>query len=342
MFDDLKRIIEPFREISSLQRDIAYVLSLENNTNEGYYHQRMMLKSIVESLNQYGLPEIQRCLEIRNDSFLTEDDQNIIKENVEYYKERQNYNPEDYANLDIDFYKNLFEIKKLLIDFIVYIKNVRQKLEEQIRYSVFGDTKRPQSENIEVLYHTTISSKDVELNGFRKKWNDNEGLGGSNLLSSGKPGISFTSDFYVAKEIARCLKEAILISHGEIKKEHILDWADKDGIGYKVKETYKSVYGRTHFDPNFEWEQKNVFNLYRSYLANSENKSTNFFVKRYDPLFMSGDESFMKLLSTKTPNDVGIIAAECDMTNPDIMYLSSMHEYRVPVEAVLKIVKVIR
>lgn len=255
-----------------------------------------------------------------------------------------NYNP-----IRFNDYKNLRQIKDLLIDFQSIISSFEEKLVEQLRYWSQGDNEPPKRENVEILYHTTINSNELEQNGFVKNLNaKQQGLGGSNSSKSGNPSVSFTSDFYVAKEIARSLKEGIMIAHGEIDESDILHWAEQDGIKEKILDSFRSLYGRTFESKTLQeikgewiWHPYRVFDLYKIYLwfAKPQGKNS---IQRYNPVYTINSESLIDSFKSKSANDVGIIVAECDMTNPDILYLASMHEYRVPVESILKVVKVIR
>lgn len=342
--DNLEQIINWLKSSQEIER-IKYQL-----TDVIEYDNKYSLKRIPESVIRFYLPDIKFQFKIMIRDYLDEDDFNNIEFNIEDYLK---HDPElknfDYNSIQFNDYKNLKQIKDLLIDFQSTISSFEEKLNEQIRFWTRGDSEPPKRENIEILYHTTINSNDLEQNGFVKNLNaKQQGLGGSNSSKSGNPSVSFTSDFYVAKEIARSLREGIMISNGEIDENIIFNWADQDGIKEEVLNSFRNLYGRAFESETLQeikgewiWYPGRVFDLYKLYLWYAKPQGKNY-IERYNPVYTINSESLMNSFKSKSASDVGIVCAEIDMTNPDILYLSSMHEYRVPVESILKIVKVIR
>ena len=314
------------------------------------YSNQYSLRRIPESIIKFYLPDIKFQFRIKIRDFLDEDDfENIVYNILEYKKTDPKLINFNYNPIQFDDYKNLKKIKDLLINFQLTISSFEEALVEQIRFWSRGDSEPPKRESVETLYHTTINSNELEQFGFIKNLNaKQQGLGGSNSSKSGKPSVSFTSDFYVAKEIARSLKEGIMISHGEIDENEIFRWAEQDGIKESVIDSFRNLYGRAFESKTIQeingewiWYPYRVFDLYRLYLWYAKPQGKNY-IERYNPVYTISSESLMNSFKSKSPNDVGIIVAECDMTNPDILYLSSMHEYRIPTESILKIIKVIR
>lgn len=208
----------------------------------------------------------------------------------------------------------------------MWLKDAEGKLGELSRtYSRPGS--RPQDEKLEILYHTSINAKNLARTGFHAGPAQAAGIGGSTETKTGKPAISFTSDLYVAKEIRRALKEAILVAHGQVKRKDILDWSRREGILGGVLEAYHTLSGGGNPEDPFE-----VYSLYRAYLTIS---------KRYDPLFFGNQRRLFKAFQSKTPRDVGILVCQVNMRDPNIDYLAAMREYRVPADAVQKILKVL-
>ena len=260
----------------------------------------------------------------------------VRKTKIEFQKDLDNkqeridgelkyFNQEYYPNIDKNSYRKLFDIIHIFDNIVSNIEEAIPKFQSLNR--PFNSP--PEREDVEILYHTTINADKIFSQGFQKDWKG-EGLGGSNSDKMGNPSVSFTSNLYVAKEIARCLKEGIMIARGQIDGEDILNWAIQDGIIENVEDLMKSIWGKV--DNN---DPKSVFNLYRSYLAYSR-PGANF---RYNPYFVN---NIVDILKEKDQHNVGILAAEIDMTDPAIDYAPGMDEYRVPVRAIKKIVKILR
>lgn len=212
----------------------------------------------------------------------------------------------------------------------VWVQDAKEKLKELIKALKSGigvPPYLPETEKLEQLYHTSINAKTLARTGFHLGVQKTEGLGGSITTKSGKPAVSFTADFHVAKEIMRCLKEAILIAHRKLKRHHLIDWARRSNILPDVLRAAESISsGEPSEDP------VDVMALYQAYLA---------FSNRYNPVFFGNMEDLMRVLARKSPGDVAIMVCLVDMTNPDIEYLHSMREYRVPAISVKKILKVV-
>lgn len=212
--------------------------------------------------------------------------------------------------------------------------------------------------DFEILYHATPFIKEILSQGFKTK----EELGNVNMLGGDTSGgISFTADLKIAAEIARCLKETILIAQGKIKASDIIRlvkadrnfrhpssdnrlWPLDDFIG--TAKSNKFVRDKERVDPDYVKTMRNndfyksryqiqelsspkqVFEMYKRYLAYTR--------KRYNPLFFGADiESFVRL----DINNTGVLASKVDMSKT-IEYLHSMEEYRIPKESILKTWKV--
>lgn len=253
-----------------------------------------------------------------------------------------------FANADfaegLEAYGEFFETDPTLtvkqiaaeyIDFKKYIKEyVLPKMERlmQRRYAQTDkDMAHKNIERTETLYHATANAPEIFRNGFKTNFNQtSEGIGGSNLDKGGKPAISFTADLYVAKEIARCLKEAIMIAKGELDIYDIKTMALQEGTHKQIVDTMP-FFGK---EENLEGlEPKDVFEYYRLYLMYSP--------KRYDPLFFDS-RGLMNIFKTKNVEDVGVLVCKVDMTDPNILYLSSMEEFRVNPKNVVSIEEILR
>mgnify|MGYP003558936127 FL=1 len=118
-----------------------------------------------------------------------------------------------------------------------------------------------------------------------------------------------------------------MIAKGQLDFYEIKTWALQEGLDETIS---------NHFvdfpEEKQSWTPDETFSYYRYYLALS--------TLRYDPLFVNTGD-IMKLLSTKQPEDVGILVCKIKMTDPAISYFQSMEEYRVPPGSVISIDKVL-
>lgn len=227
------------------------------------------------------------------------------------------------TRLILDYEENLQKAPTVLKEAIERFKRITEQA-----YGPRSDRewKPPEIEEVETLYHATIHAKALARTGFSLKVPKTEGIGGSQGDKKGRPAISFTSDLYVANQVARALKEAVMIAKGKLKYHQVRDWAKREGIEGKVDDAVKSQGNLS--DPIWK-----AFNYYSTYL---------YFSKRYNPVFFGIDKSVMNVWKRTNESNIGVVAAEVNMADPNIKYLTSMQEYRVPPEAVIKTTKLIR
>jgi len=250
-----------------------------------------------------------------------------------FAQDQERYYVED--GLPKGFSDNLFRLVSLIEQAKEITQEAKPKLDELVRLYLTGwersDDARPPSESIETLYHTSVRARQLYSSGFSPTVPKMEGLGGSQTDKSGKPAISFTSDLYVAKEIMRTLREAILVAKGQVRADHILDWAKRAGIRDRVLDTFRGIKG------DLDLKRKDhVMELYRIYLTYYAEKGT-----RYNPLFFGDMEALMQKFKGMSPRDVGVLVCSVNMTDPNISYLPSMHEYRVAPKNVVSIDRII-
>ena len=250
------------------------------------------------------------------------------------YSQEYGYTPDEFPDaiklkdlLDVDRIAREYRaLKRDLKDAAVRLNHMKAAAWQQ-----YNDPKwMPESEDTEPLYHASVDAKTIfRRKAFETKVPEVKGLGGAQGDKRGRPAISFTSDLYVAKEIARTLKEAIMIARGEVTATDVLDWSRRHGIYNDVDRAFKSNHGQ--LDPK---KTHHVMNLYRLFLT--------FHKTRYNPLFFGDMAELMRRFKKQKTSDVGVLVCQVDMRNKDIAYLSSMHEYRVPPEAVVSVDKLIR
>lgn len=240
----------------------------------------------------------------------------------------------DLANVGVDDEQFVFqsnaiveEIDKFLELLSKWIRKMRELVNQLFSFS---SQYVPEHENEEILYHTTMNGERIFKEGFLPEPPETQGLGGAvSIGNTSKRGISFTSNLYVAKEIAKCLKELILIVHREIKIRDIIAWSKKDGI-------YDDVVGghKKSWNQGVEDSVENTFEMYKRYLA--------FNKERYDPLFFMADNT-LKYAKTKKPSDVKILKCLVDISDKEkVSYLgTSMDEWRVLPSCVKEIIGMI-
>jgi hypothetical protein len=196
------------------------------------------------------------------------------------------------------------------------VKDIRKWYEDLQAKMIEADKARfhdykPQTEDIETLYHATMYSKEILRKGFEAKTPaDRIGLGGA------VKGVSMTSDLKIAKDIARFLKEVILIFEGKLKFRDIVDWMKREKID--VDEIIRG-YG----------EPTNVLELakfYEKYLWFSKIRDV--------PVTMWTDNKALKAFARRKVSDVAILKCKVNMSNPNITYVKGEREYRVPPEAI--------
>jgi hypothetical protein len=184
-----------------------------------------------------------------------------------------------------------------------------------------------QARDFEQLYHASINAKTLASKGFSSQIPESGGLGGSQMAGGGKKGISFTEDQYVAKEIARVLKEVVMIARGDVKGIQIMEWVRKTGKERQILDWYQRYYG----DPRYGFGTPELaMGLYLSYMQ---------FSGRYDPKFfgVGGPRGMVQNFKSVNPRNIGYIVATVDMSNPHITYGKGERELRVPPEAVVSV-----
>jgi hypothetical protein len=237
-----------------------------------------------------------------------------------------------YKNRGIKILREPSIVIQKIRNLISWVESQKEKLDEQIRFMqpvLELERPRPKSEKVEILYHASVDARRILQKGFDPVVPKMKGLGGAQGDKSGNPAISFTSDLYVAKEVMRSLKEAVMIANNQVKARHILEWSKKDNILKDVKDYFRSSQGIL---PEEAKSPFHIMELYRIYLS---------FGSRYNPVYFGDMEKLMRKLKGVNSRSVGVLVCKVDMTDPDIKYVSSMHEYRVPPRAVFSVEKVI-
>lgn len=219
--------------------------------------------------------------------------------------------------------------------------------------------------DIEILYHATPFTREILSQGYKTK----EELGNINMLGGPtEGGISFTADIEIAREIARCLREVIMIARGEIKMQDVIKMIKKDRNNAFLSSDKLKMWPLKDFILNAQNNKRSrefsrdnpdlaaslaklrssgdtnvftlagslkdlytpdqVFEMYKSYLGYTK--------MRYNPVFFGADINSFKMLDI---SNVGVLASKVDM-NKAVKYLQSMEEYRVLTSGIYRTWKV--
>lgn len=317
-----------FQDIEILLEKIDILYYLEGSLIDTFKQikERWVINHILEfaerTLENW---RFNRSVEISN--LILNNKEKIIETTEEYQEFAIKYYDENFpSNLP----NLLFAYAKATLVLEQELNNLIPKTKEVLRYKGDG----PEHESVESLYHASVNAKELYENGFAKNIPQEGGLGGSQSLSSIEDkGISFTADLYIAKEIARSLKEVIGIANKKYDFRNVLTWALQDGVSEEELMSEYRLKKRAKEKPSLS-SPKEVFELYRRYLTFAESKGN-----RYNPLYFGVSINSFKNLKEE---NVGVIKVKIDMTNPDMQYFSGMHEFRVPLKSVIEIEKLIQ
>lgn len=208
--------------------------------------------------------------------------------------------------------------------------------------------------NIETLYHASLKAREIHQNGFKAEMpKDQLGLGGSQEGRGGEKGISFTYDLKAALEIARSFKEVAMIATGQVSASDVLSWVEHDGDiekfmnwlpgkldrdvsvkhdGHRwvvTESTYETGPVEKDIDEVFNTPAK-VFQVYDAFLFGHHS--------RLNPVHLNR-HALLTYLKDADPKDIGVVAAEVDMTHPGVDAKTGEREFRVPPAAVIKITR---
>lgn len=299
-YEDYEYLFDKLKEL------ITELISYTKDTlNDGTYFQYL-----VKYFDYDNIEHLQESLVNIKESF--------SKDNLDSALE--SYASDDYTNKELkkayDFNLNT---PKVLDSIFTFLLTFKEKMIEQSKFLLYDY--KPKAEDIETLYHATVYAKSIAKKGFSKNPSRNKSRIGLGWLGSGNSKISMTSNFGIARDASRAFKEMAMVIQNKVKWQTIHDWFKKEKIEKDLD----------HFGYPFPPENlKHVIELYRYYLSVTK--------LRNNPVFaIIDDNKFIKNYSKINIKDIGILKVDIDMTNPDIEYIKGEYEYRVPVEAVLKI-----
>lgn len=171
------------------------------------------------------------------------------------------------------------------------------------------------------LYHATAFKAEIVRDGWQAEVPS--GRMGLGQMGARATWTSFSYDLHVVKEAARLFKELIEISNGRLTARTIFSWAQHEGIDQKMLRD--AAHASTDLDETAG--PLYAMSLYSHYLVHNT-------IGRPNPVFFNQD----RLIATfrgKSERDVGVLACEVDLDNPDVKYIPTEREFRVPTKAIL-------
>lgn len=200
------------------------------------------------------------------------------------------------------------------------------ELLQHLSYDAGGRESRYRpGKGVEKLYHATAWKTEIARDGFRA-----EKPGGRMGLGGGVDLICFTADLYIAKEIARCLKEAVMIVNGQLTERELMEWLRADGIS---RERWESGYGPKSdigkYGPNGSVRDITDYtmSLYKAWLGLNESMRSN-------PVFFGTPAQFVDALKGRKVADVGVLECMVDVDAEHVEFVPAEMEFRAPASAV--------
>jgi len=225
-----------------------------------------------------------------------------------------------------DLFRELPEHLAALDDYLHAIEYKRDLVSKQFAKRGPGDP-RPDVAEREIVWHATTALPAILKGGFktREELGEAAGLGGS------VQGISFTGSLHIAQQIAQAMLDAVTVLQGPRTLDAIFSYADTIGVpSDELLELFRAAWGgKPKVEADGKVALQDAFNLVRFALNIAEQKG-----KRYDPLFFDTSNLASKF-QAMNPKDIGVVEAVVDTTDPQVEYLHSMEEWRVPLSGIL-------
>jgi len=371
---------------SRLDYDTGFIYRILNDTG---YKEKLSekIESYLEVLNWDSPPieHIRKSLEnldfYKDDLFATRHKDYVAAYTNFFRTKKKRPNIDSEADTNEMSEEGKEKVKKLisfyhaLMEYVKLIRKISRKSRAVLDvFNRYYDRKKGRIENsptdapsrddirdVEILYHATPFTREILSQGYKTK----EELGNTNMLGGAtEGGISFTADVEIAREIARCLREVIMIARGEMKMQDVIKMIKKDRNNARPSSNELKMWPLRDFIADAknnkrsrEFSKENpelavrmaklrasgdtnaftsagslsnlytpdkVFQMYKYYLGYTK--------MRYDPLFFGADINSFKTLDI---SNVGVLASKVDM-NKAVKYLQSMEEYRVLVSGILR------
>lgn len=235
-----------------------------------------------------------------------------------------------YESEDLSFIQNLFKLYEEIVgEIIKLIEGLKKRVDSEKEYWGYKDNRGEipaQVSEVERLFHASVNAREIYETGFQTNYTkpQSQGLGGS---GHDEGFISFTYDLTYAREIARSLKEVVMIAKGEISFREIMSWFKHDGIEGEMVKFLEYEKIKSPHDPY------NVFLLYNWYLWNSP--------LRENPLYINTGRSFIEHMKTKEVKNIGIVVASVEMKKDRVQFVQREREFRVKPSAIKSLDKLI-
>lgn len=238
-------------------------------------------------------------------------------------------NPEHENDEEYIAAKKLLDGCKIRVLAVMKLQKIYDDLNKKVNvlhhrkdYSWRAEKYRPEHDEIELLYHATIYTKEILKNGFSaERPIERKGVGNFGLQKT----ISFTHNLETARTIMRSFKEVWMIVHGQLTTSQILDWCKKENVYDKVISLWKSLYGSSL--PNRLSYPQDIIKLYKCWLVYSKLRTC--------PGMVNMDE-LVDAMKDRTIDDIGILECNVKLSQDD-EYMFAEDEFRVSPDKVLTI-----
>lgn len=310
--------------LDSIRHSLEWMYSMMNDTKNRGRDVHHILKSVEHVAGYLGYDtETNFDLLKRLGGMVDQIEQGLVEEG---YIDPRYFEPED-----IQEYKTWYEAIKLAGQFSTLWQPFvasKQKLDDLLSMrQALAFEKKPKTDERETLYHASTWAGEIAKNGFQAEAPGSGIRKGLGTYGSTTNVVSFTHDIHLARNIARSLKELVMIANGKIRKHHVLRWLQDEGIDMK------RITSSAGYDvENAKDTPQTTAKLFHVWLWLNE-------VGRENPVFTNIEDT-VKMFRGRNENDVGIIASEVDMQNPEISYQPAESEWRVPPESILSVKRI--
>lgn len=342
--DMLDQVGSISRYVDLVKNALDYILTYHERGKSDPYEMRKYISRVINN----DLSERVESMDV--DTYATA----VLNLYDEIESSKSDWNDEWYGSYEsmidgINLLKNTSDALKRLKSWYPklqnYIKAFVSMIDRELEIYMSGKKTLPDHESVEKLYHATSAMSAILRDGFKTRAElQTHALGGgpSDL-------ISFTSDVRVAEAIVWALRRAVEIAQGKIGYKQVELLSKHVGADFqRVLNHVKSARGGDQNTVNREVpDSSNPFGFSRRDVPRTEVEKREWLFqafttllafqdKRYNPLFYGVD---VETLAKINPKDIGVLAAEVDMTQVKD-YLSSMEEYRVPTGAIKRVWRV--
>ncbi len=305
--------------LDTITTNMRWILDMLNEPDSGGQNTQYILKAIGYTASHLGQEtNVNFDFIIR----LANKIDQIVKGMTE-----QGYMDPKYAEPeDIQEYQAWFEAIKLAGQFAVIWQRMvatKEKLDNLLSMrDQMSFQQKPKTDEQETLYHASAWAAEIAEEGFQAEAPTSDDRKGLGTYGSTANVVSFTHDIHTARNIARSLKELIMIANGKIRKHNILRWLKDEGMD--MSEIDRLAGSNIMAKPD---SPKTTAKLYHVWLYMNK-------IGRENPVFTNIEET-VKMYQGRSVDDVGIIASTVNMQDEEISYQPAEKEWRVPPQAIL-------